>query len=233
MPLVSLGRHSEMCSHNLETIRIEMVEHQIKARGVKDPRVLAAMRKVPRHVFVPADYADSAYADRPLPIGCGQTISQPYMAAVMTEALQLKGDEKVLEVGTGSGYQAAILAEIVARVVTVERQAELAESAAVALANLGYVNTRVVVGDGSKGYSPQAPYGGIIVTAGAPMIPPTLVEQLEDGGRLVIPVGNSFHQTLTRVVRQGEGQRIEKLEGCVFVPLIGEYGWRDDEADRR
>jgi protein-L-isoaspartate(D-aspartate) O-methyltransferase len=207
-----------------------MVDHQIQARGVEDRRVLDAMRKVPRHVFVPREYVDSAYADRPLPIGLGQTISQPYMVAVMTEALKLEGHEKVLEVGTGSGYQAAILAEIVDHVVTLERLPELAEAAGDALRQLGYISVEVIVGDGSKGYEARAPYDGIVVTAGAPKIPSALTDQLADGGRLVIPVGNSFQQTLTRVTRRGDGQDIERLEGCVFVPLIGEYGWRENEA---
>lgn len=216
---------------NLEAKRSQMVEHQIQSRGVEDRLVLGAMRKVPRHLFVPDERAESAYADRPLPIGCGQTISQPYMVAVMTEALGLRGNEKVLEIGTGSGYQAAILAEIAAHVVSLERQPELADGAAQALRALGYVNVEVIVGDGSKGYAQRAPYDGIIVTAGAPDIPPVLVEQLADGGRLVIPVGSSFQQTLIKVTRRGEDHETEKLEGCVFVPLIGEYGWRDGEAE--
>ena len=220
-----------MSHGNLEARRTQMVEHQIQSRGVEDRLVLDAMKKVPRHLFVPGERADSAYADRPLPIGCGQTISQPYMVAVMTEALGLKGGEKVLEIGTGSGYQAAILAEIAGRVVSLERQPELADRAAEALKDLGYVNVEVVVGDGSKGYAECAPYGGIIVTAGAPDVPPVLIEQLADGGRLVIPVGSSFQQTLIRVTRRGGDHETEKLEGCVFVPLIGEFGWREGEAE--
>jgi protein-L-isoaspartate(D-aspartate) O-methyltransferase len=219
-----------MDSGNLETKRRQMVDGQIQARGVEDRLVLDAMRKVPRHVFVPEDFVDSAYADRPLPIGEGQTISQPYMVALMTEALRLEGHEKVLEVGTGSGYQAAILAEIADHVVTLERHERLAGEAAKRLRQLGYINIEVMVGDGSKGYAPRAPFDGIIVTAGAPDIPSVLVDQLADNGRLVIPVGNSFHQTLTRVTRVGDDRQIEKLEGCVFVPLIGEYGWNEDDA---
>ena len=219
-----------MRSINLEARRNDMVEHQIEARGVNDTIVLGAMRKVPRHLFVPPEYADSAYADRPLPIGHGQTISQPYMVAVMTEALQLRGHEKVLEVGTGSGYQAAILAEIADHVVTVERQLELARSAGATLKQLGYVNIELVVGDGSKGHQARAPYDGIVVTAGAPDIPLVLIDQLAEGGRLVIPVGNSFQQTLTRVIRHGDGHKTERLEGCVFVPLIGEYGWAENQG---
>ena len=220
-----------MIGRNLESKRMDMVESQIHARGVEDALVLHAMRKVPRHVFVPPDYSDSAYADRPLPIGHGQTISQPYMVAVMTEAMKLEGREKVLEVGTGSGYQAAILAEIVDHVVTLERMPELARKATETLRQLGYVNIEVVVGDGSEGYPPRAPYDGVMVTAGAPDIPPVLVDQLAEGGRLVIPVGNSFQQTLTRVTRRGDGRQIERLEGCVFVPLIGKYGWAERDIE--
>jgi protein-L-isoaspartate(D-aspartate) O-methyltransferase len=216
-----------MTAGNPETRRIDMVDMQIQARGIENRAVLEAMRKVPRHLFVPPENVGAAYADRPLPIGHGQTISQPYMVAVMTEALKLEGHEKVLEVGTGSGYQAAILAEIVDHVVTLERMKELAESAQETLKHLGYVNIEVMVGDGSEGYPGRAPYDGIIVTAGAPEVPAVLMEQLADGGRLVIPVGNSFQQTLTRVTRKGGEHEIERLEGCVFVPLIGRYGWRD------
>jgi len=154
------------------------------------------------------------------------------MVAVMTQALKLEGDERILEVGTGSGYQAAILAEIADHVVSVERIPELAERATRILRNLGYVNVEVIVGDGSRGYAERAPYDGIIVTAGAPDIPQVLIDQLADGGRLVIPVGNSFQQTLTRVTRRGDETKIERLEGCVFVPLVGKYGWRDDNPER-
>ena len=211
-----------------------MVEHQIKARGIKNDPVLEAMRKVPRHLFVPSESLDSAYSDRPLPIGHGQTISQPYMVAVMTEALEFEGGEKVLEVGTGSGYQAAVLAEIAGHVMTTERVPELAEEARRKLRDLGYTNIEVVVTDGSGGFRERAPYDGIIVTAGAPEIPGVLVDQLADRGRLVIPVGNSYQQTLTRLRRRGEEHVRERLEGCVFVPLIGEHGWAEhDEGDRR
>jgi protein-L-isoaspartate(D-aspartate) O-methyltransferase len=215
---------------NMEARRLDMVERQIRARGVSDPLVLAAMRKVPRHLFVPEDFRNSAYEDRPLPIGHGQTISQPYMVAIMTENLRLEGGEKVLEVGTGSGYQSAVLAEIAGHVVTIERKSELQEGAARLLAELGYANVEVIVGDGSRGYLPGAPYDAVLVTAGAPSVPGTLVKQLARGGRLVIPVGNTFHQTLTRVTLTDTGLETESLEGCVFVPLIGECGWGEPEA---
>ncbi len=219
-----------MISGNLESDRLKMVETQIKARGIENRLVLEALKKVPRHVFVPPDYSDSAYADRPLPIGLGQTISQPYMVAIMTETMNLEGHEKVLEVGTGSGYQAAILAEIVDHVVSLERVPELADAAAERLRQLGYANVEIHLGDGSEGYAARAPYDAIVVTAGAPEIPGVLVDQLADGGRLIIPVGNSFQQTLTRVtVRDGE-RKTEKLEGCVFVPLIGKFGWGECET---
>jgi len=221
-----------MTGFDSEQKRHLMVKKQIEARNITDKLVLEAMRKVPRHVFVPSEYEQSAYEDRPLPIGFGQTISQPYMVALMTEALCLKGDEKVLEVGTGSGYQAAILAEIVDHVVTIERIPELAARASEILRNLGYGNVEVLVGDGSKGYPPRAPYDAIIVTAGAPRIPDALVEQLAEGGRLVIPVGSGFHQTLTRLTKKQGGNDIEHLEGCIFVPLVGECGWNEEQDER-
>jgi protein-L-isoaspartate(D-aspartate) O-methyltransferase len=213
---------------SFEARRLEMVEHQIKARGVKDPLVVAAMSRVPRHVFVGPELAGSAYSDRPLPIGSGQTISQPYMVAVMTEALKLEGGERVLEIGTGSGYQTAVLAEIAGHVVTVERVRELAEAAGGLLRDLGYINIEFVVGDGSGGHPERAPYDGIIVTAGAPEVPEVLAAQLAPGGRLVMPVGNTLQQTLTRATKTGRGYKTDRLEGCVFVPLIGEYGWGED-----
>jgi len=212
----------------LEARRANMVEYQIRARGIKDARVLEAMGRVPRHVFVPPGYADSAYDDRPLPIGSGQTISQPYMVAVMTEALKPRDADRVLEIGTGSGYQTAVLAELVSQVVTIERVGELAAAASETIGALGYANVEFVVGDGTKGYPSRAPYDGILVTAGAPDVPDVLLEQLTEGGRLVIPVGNTLQQTLTRVTKRGRDFRTERLEGCVFVPLIGEYGWSEN-----
>jgi protein-L-isoaspartate(D-aspartate) O-methyltransferase len=212
--------------------REEMVD-QIAGMGVRDPRVLAVMRKVPRHEFVPASQRDAAYDDGPLPIGEGQTISQPFIVAYMTEAAQLKGGERVLEIGTGSGYGAAVLAEIAAHVVSVERIATLAERARATLGRLGYRNVEVVVGDGTLGWAAGAPYEAILVTAGGPFVPPSLRAQLRPGGRLVMPVGREMYgQTLVRVTRgQNAEDREEQLSLVSFVPLIGAEGFED--ASRR
>jgi len=201
------------------------IDDQLVARGIRDARVLDAMRRVPRHLFVEAGAEALAYADRALPIGDGQTISQPYMVAVMTEALCLQGRECVLDVGTGSGYQAAILAELARDVVTIERRAELAAAARARLDSLGYRNVRVVVGDGSVGYVDAAPYDGILVAAAAPRVPESLMQQLGDRGRLVIPVGSIDQQRLIIVSRNGDAFAESVHEGCVFVPLIGAEGW--------
>ena len=206
-------------------VRQLMVETQIKRRGVRDPRVLAAMGKIPRHLFVPMPLWEQAYSDYPLPIGENQTISQPYIVALMTETLELTGSEKVLELGTGSGYQAAILAELAAQVFTIERLPSLARAAEHILKDLGYTNVQVRVSDGTLGWVEEAPFEGILVTAGSPQVPPPLVEQLAMGGRLVIPVGDSYTQTLTRVRRTPEGLKHEYLGGCRFVKLIGRHGW--------
>jgi len=195
------------------------------SRGLSDERVLAALGAVPRHEFVSKQLAAEAYRDYPLPIGDGQTISQPYMVALMTACLKLTGTEKVLEVGTGSGYQAAILAELTREVYTVERFPSLAERARGVLDTLGYTNVRVTVGDGTAGWKEGAPYDAIIVTAGAPVVPQSLVDQLADGGRLVIPVGGRFSQVLTVVSRKGRQLVSDEVCGCVFVPLIGKEGW--------
>lgn len=202
-----------------------MVNSQLERRGIKDGRVLAAMRRIPRHHFVPDAVISEAYADRPLPIGEGQTISQPYMVALMTELLELEGDEKVLEIGTGSGYQLAILAELAREVYSIERHSSLADRARERVESLGYRNTHIGVGDGTRGWPEAAPFHAIMVTAGAPRVPRPLVDQLGDGGRLVIPVGEGRHQELFRIIRDREGVRQESLAGCVFVPLVGEYGW--------
>jgi protein-L-isoaspartate(D-aspartate) O-methyltransferase len=202
-----------------------MVATQIAARGIANERVLQAMRDVPRHRFVPPHLQGDAYDDRPLPIGEGQTISQPYIVAVMTESLALAPNHHVLDIGTGSGYQAAILARQAAAVVTIERHAPLAARAKEVLASLGIRNVDVVVGDGSEGYPPRAPYDRILVGAGAPAVPETLKQQLADGGRLVIPVGPAGFQRLTVIERHGESFKEKEGEGCVFVPLIGRHGW--------
>ena len=202
-----------------------MVERQLEARGIKDRRVLDAMREVPRHLFVPAAHRERAYDDCPLPIDERQTISQPYMVAWMTELLRLEGEETVLEVGTGSGYQAAVLSKLARFVFTMERIPLLAEAAKKRLRDMGIENAEVVVGDGTEGLPGHAPYEGIIVTAGSPSVPPRLVEQLVDGGRLVIPVGSSAVQMLTVIEKRGD-KTITREEGsCVFVPLVGRYGW--------
>ena len=215
---------------NFETERSRMMEEQIAGRGVKDERVLQAMRKVPRHEFLPEALRGVAYGDHALPIGEGQTISQPYMVALMTEALELEGPERVLEVGAGTGYQAAVLAALCAQVYSIERVAELAESARQRLASLGVANVEIGVGDGTLGWPEHAPYDGIIVTAGAPRPPAPLVEQLADGGRLVIPVGDRQTQMLKVYTRHGETHRERNVCACKFVPLVGAHGWPDRSA---
>ncbi len=207
-----------------------MVDSQIRSRGVADIRVLKAMEKIPRHLFVDEGLIDQAYNDNPLPIGERQTISQPYMVAVMTEALGLQGSEKVLELGTGSGYQTTILAELAERVFSIERISSLASKARKVIESLGYFNVVIRVGDGTYGWREEAPFDGILVSAGSPDIPGPLVEQLTVGGRLVIPVGGRLTQTLYRVTRLSESVedvKKEDLGGCRFVNLIGEYGWRE------
>ncbi len=200
--------------------REEMVATQIAARGVRDPKVLAAMRKVPRHLFVPPAAVTQAYEDYPLPIGHGQTISQPYIVGFMTEALGLKGGETVLEVGTGSGYQAAVLAEIAAHVYSIEIVAPLAEEAAARLKRLGYANVEVRAGDGYLGWPEAAPFDAIMLTAAAPRIPEPLKEQLKDGGRLVLPVGEDW-QELVVVVRRGDRFEERQVLPVRFVPMTG------------
>jgi len=208
-----------------------MVERQIRARGVRDEAVLRALETVPREAFLPPELADAAYEDRPLPIEAGQTISQPYIVAVMTEALALRPDEDVLEIGTGSGYAAAVLAHVARRVFTIERHAELAELARVRMAKLGYANVEVRCGDGTLGWIEHAPFAGIIVAAGGPDVPQTLLHQLAIGGRLVMPVGTSRAQELVRVTRVGETEfKREDLGAVMFVPLIGAHGWTDTGA---
>ncbi len=213
--------------------RKAMVKQQIAARGVEDPRVLEALLKVPRHLFVPPHLVDRAYDDSPLPIGEGQTISQPYMVAWMTELLELGEDSRVLEVGTGSGYQAAVLCELAREVCTIEKIPELAREAERRLLSLGYRNFRVRVGDGTLGWPEEAPFHGIMVTAGAPSVPQPLMEQLADGGRLVIPVGPSGMQMLTVIKREGRSFTRSDEGSCVFVPLVGEHGWKRERGRLR
>ncbi|HHS12719.1 MAG TPA: protein-L-isoaspartate(D-aspartate) O-methyltransferase [bacterium] len=201
--------------------RHEMVERQIIARGVRDEEVLRAMRKVPRHLFVPESFRRLAYADEPLPIGEDQTISQPYIVAYMTEALRLKGGERVLEIGTGSGYQAAVLAEIADSVFTIEIVPALADRAAETLADLGYDNVRCLKGDGTYGWPEKAPFDAIMVTAAPPSIPSALSEQLKEGGRMIIPVG-TWYQELILVTRKNGALRKERLIPVRFVPMTGD-----------
>jgi len=216
--------------------RREMVERQIAARGVRDPRVLDAMRVVPRESFVPERFADLAYEDAPLPIALEQTISQPYIVAVMAEALELTTEDRVLEIGAGSGYAAAVLSRLAAEVYTVERHPTLADSAHRLLTELGYGNVHVLEGDGTLGWPEHAPYDGIVAAAGGPEVPPSLLAQLAVGGRLVMPIGPTpLEQTLVRLRRTGPGTddlRRETLGAVRFVPLIGAEGWQE-EGDGR
>jgi len=207
--------------------RERMVADQLRARGITDPRVLTAMGRVPRHRFVEEALAARAYGDYPLPIGEKQTISQPYMVALMTQALELVGGERVLEVGTGSGYQTAILAELATKVYSVERIRGLADRARAILEELGYYNVLIRVGDGTLGWREEGPFDAVLVTAAAPEVPAPLVEQLKAGGRLVIPVGGSTAQVLKCLVKEPDGLvRESELVGCVFVKLVGEQGWQ-------
>jgi protein-L-isoaspartate(D-aspartate) O-methyltransferase len=202
-----------------------MVQRQLRDRDITDDRVLAAMERVPRELFVPSDLRDRAYDDAALPIGAGQTISQPYMVARICEALALRGTERVLDVGTGSGYQAAVLAELARDVDTIERIPELAEQARAILGGAGFENVHVHVGDGTRGLPERAPFGAIAVAAAAPDLPRSLYEQLEPRGRLVIPVGRRRVQRLELVIRSPEGPAIVKSVPCRFVPLVGEEGF--------
>jgi protein-L-isoaspartate(D-aspartate) O-methyltransferase len=216
--------------YDFVAMRERMVKEQLQSRGVRDPKVLAAMQFVPREKFVSPELVGFAYEDRPLPIEEGQTISQPYMVAFMAEALELAGAERVLEIGTGSGYSAAVLSRIVPSVRSVERLPELASTARERLQLLGFANVEVHVADGSLGWAEFAPYDAIVVTAGAPEMPAPLLEQLAVGGRLVIPVGSStIMQSLIRVHRESEHEyRRETLMGVMFVPLIGAAGWEPE-----
>jgi protein-L-isoaspartate(D-aspartate) O-methyltransferase len=209
-------------------LRTRMVNEQIISRGIRDRRLLDALNKLPRHWFVPEEYANIAYSDGPLPIGRGQTISQPYIVALMTELLLLQGDENVLEVGTGSGYQAALLASLARQVYTIERHAALAENAQKALMRLGLTNVSVHVGDGSLGLPEYAPYQAIMITAAAPHVPQPLCDQLDEGGRLVLPEGGAGGQMLDRWFKQHSDFVQEHITPVAFVPLRGQHGWKEN-----
>jgi protein-L-isoaspartate(D-aspartate) O-methyltransferase len=215
---------------SLEEARQQMVERQLAQRGITDGRVLQVMREVPRHRFVPEDLWDMAYRDTPLPIGHGQTISQPYIVAYMTQMLHLDPDDRVLEVGTGSGYQVAILSRLAKQVYTIERVEELVRHAEQVLRELGYDNISVRVGDGGYGWPEAAPFDAIIVTAAAPEVPPPLIAQLAEGAPLVAPIGPAGYQELVRLYRRGDRTQVERLAPVAFVPLVGEHGWREQDS---
>lgn len=217
-----------MNNDRYKVARRRMVTEQLIPGGIKDQKVLDAMGRIPREAFIDPGIIDQAYEDRPLHIGLGQTISQPLIVAMMTEALKLKGHEKVLEIGTGSGYQAAILAELAKEVYTIERVDVLSIRARKNLHRLLYKNIKFRIGDGTLGWPEEAPFDGIMVTAGAPVIPGTLREQLAEGGRLVIPVGGDVVQELLIVTREKDSFSTKTVTGCRFVKLIGEYGWKDE-----
>ncbi len=212
---------------NYADLRRIMVERQLLPRGITDKRVLESFRKVERHKFVPEDFRENAYEDYPLPIGENQTISQPYMAALMTQCLRLAGTEKILEIGTGSGYQAAILSGLAKEIYSLERISPLAKRAGDLLKNLGYKNVTCGVGDGTLGWKDHAPFDGIIVTAASPKIPGAYTGQLAEGGRIVIPLGPSSSQVLTLIEKGPGGFTSSDICGCVFVPLLGKEGWRE------
>jgi len=217
-------------ANDYERARMRMVDEQIAGRGIRDPRVISAMGRVQRHLFVEEALRDRAYGDHALPIGERQTISQPYMVAYMTESLELRGSERVLEIGTGSGYQTAVLAELAAHVYSIERIEALAIRARRLLDSLGYRNVTIKVYDGTYGWKAESPFDAILVTAGSPEVPIPLTEQLKDGGRMLIPVGDRTTQVLKKVTRTAGRIEVTSLTGCVFVPLIGGHGWGDSNA---
>lgn len=207
-----------------EVLRKRMVEEQLAARGIKNKRVLDAFNKIERHKFIPEETRSSSYADFPVPIGEGQTISQPYIVALMTESLDLTGTEKVLEIGTGSGYQTAILAELSGEVYSIERFSSLTKKAENLLIELGYINIKIKWGDGTLGWPEAAPFDRIIITAATPQIPLPLAEQLKENGRMIVPLGESFSQILTQAEKRNNKLESTQICGCVFVPLVGKYG---------
>src|SRR3984885_6477592 len=224
-----MNGNGDRTSHNCgeyEDIRHDMVARQIHDRGIRSPRVLAAMESIPRHLFVPLDWIGKAYSDEALPSSDGQSISQPYMVAASTDALELQGHQRVLEVGAGTGYQAAVLSLLAREVIALEAIPALAESARERLARLGYANVRVEAGDGSQGFSESSPFDAILVSAAAPSVPEPLVDQVAEGGRLVIPVGKPDHQQLLKIVKLGGRTFEHELFACRYVPLVGRYGWR-------
>jgi protein-L-isoaspartate(D-aspartate) O-methyltransferase len=206
---------------------VEMIEKQLRRRGINDAAVLAAMMAVPRHEFVAEELRAHAYDDLPLPIGGGQTISQPYIVAAMTAALHLRPGDRVLEIGTGCGYQAAVLARLAKEVFTIERRPELASAASAKLARLDYANAHVHCGDGTLGLPELAPFDAILVAAAAPAVPKPLLAQLAEGGRMILPVGEAEHQELQLIERHGDAFPTKRLEGCRFVPLVGYHGWQE------
>jgi len=214
-----------------ETLRKRMVEEQLIPRGIKNQMVLDAFYKTERHKFIPENLRSSAYADFPLPIGEGQTISQPYIVALMTECLDLTGKDKVLEIGTGSGYQTAILTELAEEIYSIERFEVLAGRAQTILNELGYKNIKIKAGDGTLGWEEAAPFDRIIITAASPKVPLPLIEQLADSGKLILPLGESFSQVLTLVEKKGGKLKSIDICGCVFVPLVGKHGWSNKKDD--
>lgn len=214
-----------------EVSRRKMVEEQLVARGISDPKVLEVMGRLPRHLFVDPGLASQAYEDHPLNIGSRQTISQPYMVALMTSLLELRGGERVMEIGTGSGYQTAVLAELCRGVWTVERVAPLSNRARKNLYAMATVNVHLRIGDGTLGWPEEAPFDGILVTAASREIPPPYREQLAEGGRIVIPLGDAVDQVLVRVVKTAGRFHQEEITGCRFVKLVGQYGWREAEEE--
>lgn len=213
-----------------KALRERMVQEQLFLRGISEKRVLAAFLKVERHKFLPQDLRESAYMDFPLSIGAAQTISQPYMVALMTECLELSGRERVLEIGTGSGYQTAILAELAGEVYSVERIDKLADCAQGLLLSQGYRNVRIKKGDGTLGWPEEAPFDRVIVTAGSPSVPSPLLAQLKESGILLLPIGQNSSQMLTLFRKTRKGIESKEICACVFVPLLGQYGWRNSDA---